>query len=169
MFHEDWRSLDRSSRHKKWAPIMQIPSTVSIWLSEQAWPIALVFLLIAGILVSLYVSARNRRVKMNEVRSGVNEDTFVRAMEIDGFDHMIARTTYRYLQEKQNVSFPIHSDDLLDEDLGLGGDDVDESVEELLGECGRLYQPGLQHMPIVTVEDLVRFLQASPRLSEMAA
>ncbi len=148
---------------------MQIPSTLSIWLSEQAWPIALIAVIIAGILFSLYWSARNRRVTMNETRSGVNEDTFVRALEVDGFDHMIARTTYRYLQEKQNVSFPIHSDDLLDEDLGLDSADVEESMQDLLNETNRLFQPGLRHMPIVTVEDLVRFVQASPRLSELAA
>ncbi len=125
--------------------------------------------ILAFVLISLYVSARNRRVKMNEVRSGVNEDTFVDALEIDGFDRGIARSTYRYLQEKQNVSFPIHCDDLLDEDLGLGSADVKETVQDLLAETERLYQPGLQHMPIMTVEDLVRFIQASPRISELAA
>ena len=148
---------------------MQTPSTIQIWLSQQAWPLALITLMIAFVLISLYISARNRRVKMNESRSGVNEDTFVNALEIDGFDRNISRSTYRYLQETQNVSFPIHSDDLLDEDLGLDSEDVEESVQDLLATTERLYQPGLKHMPIVTVEDLVRFLQASPRLSELAA
>ena len=148
---------------------MQIPSTFSIWLSEQAWPLAIIAVILALVLFSLYWSARSRRVKMNEARSGVNEDTFVNALDVDGFDRNIARTTYRYLQEKQNVSFPIHSDDLLDEDLGLDSADVEESMQDLLAATERLFQPGLQHMPIVTVEDLVRFIQASPRLSELAA
>ena len=106
---------------------------------------------------------------MNEARSHVNEDTFVNSLIGYGFDPMIARTTYRYLQEKQNVSFPIESSDLLDEDLGLDLADLDQSVNEILTLTGRLHQPGLRHQPIVTVEDLVRFVQASPRLATMAA
>ena len=148
---------------------MQIPNTLSIWLSEQFWPLVTIAVVLALVLFSLYVSARSRRVRMNESRSGINEDTFVTGLEVDGFDRAIARTTYRYLQEKQNVSFPIHSDDLLDEDLGLDNADVQESMLDLLAATGRLFQPGLQHMPIITVEDLVRFVQASPRLSELAA
>ena len=106
---------------------------------------------------------------MNEMRSGANEDTFVNSLLAYGFDSKIARTTYRYLQEKQNVSFPIEAGDLLDEDLGLGSEDVDETLIALLRENDRLHQPGIVLSPIVTVEDLVRFVQASPRLSELAA
>ena len=69
-------------------------------------PFALIVLLLAFVMVVLYVSARNRRMKMNEERSGVNEDTFVSFLATYGFDANIARTTYRYLQEKQRVSFP---------------------------------------------------------------
>ena len=148
---------------------MQIPSTLSIWLSQQAWPLAIIAVLLAFVVTTLYVSARQRRVRMNQVRSGVNEDTFVESLEVDGFDRNLARSTYRYLQQRQNVHFPIHAGDDLDEDLGLDSEDVDQTIRELLAETERLYQPGLKHMPIVTVEDLVRFLQASPRLSQLAA
>ena len=117
----------------------------------------------------LYWSARSRRMRMNEVRSGANEDTFVNSLVRFGFDPVISRTTYRYLQETQRVSFPIEANDLLDEDLGLDITDIEESVRDLMGATQRLYQPGLQHEPLVTVEDLVRFIQASPRLSELAA
>ena len=148
---------------------MQTPSNMSIWLSEQAMPLALIVLLLAFVLMVLYLSARNRRTKMNEERSGVSEDTFVSFLGTYGFDSHIARTTYRYLQEKQNVSFPIQASDLLDEDLGLDSEDIKESVLDLLAINQRLHQPGLYHSPLVTVEDLVRFIQASPRLSELAA
>jgi hypothetical protein len=106
---------------------------------------------------------------MNEARSGVSEDTFVNSLLIYGFDPMIARTTFRYLQEKQRVSFPIEATDQLDEDLGLGLEDVEESVHDILKMTDRVYQAGLKHTPIVTVEDLVRLIQASPRTSAMAA
>ncbi len=117
----------------------------------------------------LFLSARSRRMKMNEERSGVSEDTFVGFLSTYGFDSKIARSTYRYLQDKQNVSFPIQAEDLLDEDLGLDSEDIEESVRDLLAINQRLHQPGLHHEPLVTVEDLVRFLQKSPRLTQLAA
>jgi hypothetical protein len=148
---------------------MQTPDTTSIWLSEQAMPFALIVLLLAFVMTVLYLSARNRRAKMNEERSGVNEDTFVSFLSTYGFDANIARSTYRYLQEKQRVSFPIQASDLLDEDLGLDSEDIKESMHDLLRINHRLHQPGIYLSPLVTVEDLVRFVQASPRLSELAA
>ena len=148
---------------------MQIPSTVGIWLSEQALPLAIIVALLAFVMIVLFVSARSRKAKMNLARSGANEDTFVNSLLIYGFDPAIARTTFRYLQEKQRVSFPIEATDQLDEDLGLGLSDVDESIRDLLKLTERIYQPGLKHAPLVTVEDLVRLIQASPRRSELAA
>jgi hypothetical protein len=148
---------------------MQIPTDPWIWFKEQAGPLAIIVALLAFVMVVLYVSARSRREKMIRERSGVNEDTFVHSLSIYGFDATIARTTFRYLQEKQNVSFPIEATDQLDEDLGLDLGDVEESLRDILQLTGRLYQPGLKHNPLVTVEDLVRLVQASPRLSELAA
>jgi len=148
---------------------MQTPSTVSIWLSEQAGPLALIAAFLALVMIVLFVSARRRRTRMNEARSGLTEDTFVESLIGYGFDPVIARTTYSYLQDVQNVAFPIQASDLLDEDLGLDLDDVEESIIDILALTGRLHQRGLRHTPIVTVEDLVRFIQASPRFSELAA
>jgi hypothetical protein len=148
---------------------MQTPSTLSIWLSEQALPLAIIVFLLAFVMIVLSVSARNRRVRLNEARSGTNEDTFVDSLIVYGFDPEISRTVYRYLQEKQNVHFPIEATDLLDEDLGLDMVDLDETVRDVFQLTRRRYQPGLRHTPLVTVEDLVRFVQASPRLVEQAA
>jgi len=148
---------------------MQTPSTTWIWLSEQAVPLAIIVALLGLGLIVLSISARARTARMKAARSGINEDTFVHSMLLYGFDPIISRTTFRYLQEKQNVGFPIEPTDMLDEDLGLGLSDVDESLQDVLRLTGRLHQPGLKDAPLVTVEDLVRLVQASPRLSEMAA
>ena len=148
---------------------MQTPSTTWIWLSEQAVPLAIIVAFIALVFIALYTSARSRQRRMNETRSHINEDTFVHSLLVHGFDPVISRTTFRYMQEKQRVRFPIEATDHLDEDLGLGLSDVEESVHDILRLTGRLYQPGLQDAPLVTVEDLVRLIQASPRLSELAA
>jgi hypothetical protein len=106
---------------------------------------------------------------MNEARSGTNEDTFVDSLIVYGFDPEISRTVYRYLQERQNVHFPIEATDLLDEDLGLDVADLEQTQREVFELTRRLYQPGLRHTPLVTVEDLVRFIQASPRLQTQQA
>jgi hypothetical protein len=148
---------------------LQTPSTVPIWLSEQALPLAVILVLLALVMIVLSVSARNRRVRLNKSRAGTNEDTFVEAMVVDGFDPQISRAVYTYLQEQQNVHFPIESTDLLDEDLGLDLVDLDETIRDVLQLTRREYRPGLRHTPLVTVEDLVRFIQASPRLVERAA
>ncbi len=146
---------------------MQVPSSLSIWLTEQAGLLAPIVALLAAILLVLYLSARYRTLKMNAARSGLNEDTFVHSMLPYGFDPFVTRTTYRYLQ--QHVTFPIKSSDLLDEDFGLDLHDLHLSIIAILVLTGRLHQPGLQHRPIATVEDLVRFIQASPRIAELAA
>jgi hypothetical protein len=148
---------------------MQTPSTLSIWLSEQAVPLAIILVLAALVMIVLSVSARNRRVRLNQARAGTNEDTFVESLGVYGFDPQISRAVYSYLQEKQNVHFPIEATDLLDEDLGLDLVDLEETVRDVLQLTRRQYQPGLRHEPLVTVEDLVRFIQASPRLIERAA
>jgi len=148
---------------------METPSTMFVWLSEQAGPLIIIGCLIAFIVIVLYLSARSRRRAMNEQRAGSNEYTFVNHLAAYGFDANIARLTYQYLQDKQRISFPIEASDTLDEDLGLGQDDVAETVQDLLVLIERENAPGLLHMPLITVEDLVRFLQASPRKNEMAA
>ncbi len=148
---------------------MQTPSTLSIWLSEQALPLAIIVVLLAFVMIVLTVSARNRRIRLNQARSGTNEDTFVDSLVVYGFDPEISRTVYRYLQDQQNVHFPIEATDMLDEDLGLDLVDLDETVRDVLQLTRRRYQPGLRHTPLVTVEDLIKFVQASPRQVDLAA
>lgn len=148
---------------------LQTPSTLSIWLSEQALPLIIIAAAIALILIVLAVSAQSRKRRMNRVRSDVTEQTFIQELAAFGFDAQVSGTTYRYLQNNQNIYFPIQAFDLLDEDLGLDHDDVEQTIQELLQLNGRRYMPGLKHTPLVNVEDLVRFIQASPRRSNVAA
>jgi hypothetical protein len=148
---------------------MQTPNDLSVWLGEQALPFALILLLIAFVMTVLVLSARSRRRRMNEERSGITQDSFVRSLATYGFDPSIARATYEYLQDKQRISFPIQATDALDEDLGLDSEDIQESMLDLLAITRRQHQPGLYHQPMVTVEDLVRFIQASPRVAQLAA
>jgi len=119
----------------------------------------------AGFLI-LYLSARRRRTEMVRDRAGITEKSFVSHMAAYDFDTNISANTYQYLQEVQLVDFPILPSDALDEDLGLDSEDVKETVRDLLTRTGRAFRPGILTAPIVTVEDLVRYLQASPRQEE---
>ena len=85
-----------------------------------------------------------------------------------GFDLEIARATYLYLQQEQGVAFPIDPRDDLDRDLGLDAEAVEQTLRDLLDRTAREYLPGLLESPLVTVVDLVRHIQASPRREAVA-
>jgi hypothetical protein len=148
---------------------MVTPDTLSIWLKEQALPVGIVLILIGLALLALKISASRRRTVLSRERHGVTEQTFVEHLAQYNFDPVITGTAYRYLQEVQGIQFPILPSDLLDEDLGLDHDDLEQTISELLQSLQRQESPGLRYTPVVTVEDLVRHLQASPRRSRQAA
>lgn len=145
---------------------MSTLSTLERWLGEQIVPVFFIgFALLMGLAI-VYFSAQSRRAALVRDRSGRTEETFAEYLAAYGFDVEIARMTYRYLQDVQRVAFPIDPRDDLDRDLGLDGDEVKRTVRDLLDESGREYLPGLLESPLVTVVDLVRYIQASPRRME---
>jgi acyl carrier protein len=148
---------------------MVTPDTLTIWLREQAWPIGIILGAILLAFLVLKISASRRRDVLARERQGITESTFAEHLQRYGFDPVIAAATYRYLQEVQLVKFPILPGDQLDEDLGLDSEDISQTVREMTNALGRQYNPGLLHKPLVTVEDLVRMLQASPRRAEVSA
>jgi hypothetical protein len=141
--------------------------TTQQWLGEQIVPVFFIgFAILMGIAM-VYLSAQSRRSSLTRDRSGLTADTFAESLVAYGFDPEIARTAYVYLQQVQQVAFPIDPRDDLDRDLGLDGEDVKRTVRGLLAETGREYLPGLLNSPLVTVVDLVRYIQASPRREVM--
>jgi hypothetical protein len=144
---------------------MSGPDTLSSWLREQAWPIIFVLIAVGLVYLLLKLSSHSRIQKLIEQRKSATEQTFTEGLQRFGFDPAIATATYRYLQQVQQVRFPILPEDALDEDLGLGLEDVEQTVQELGLALNRQEAPGLRFSPLVTVEDLVRLLQASPRTS----
>jgi hypothetical protein len=141
--------------------------TTQQWLGEQIVPVFFIgFAILMGIAM-VYLSAQSRRSSLTRDRSGLTADTFAESLAAYGFDPEIARTAYVYLQQVQQVAFPIDPRDDLDRDLGLDGEDVKLTVRDLLAETGREYLPGLLNSPLVTVVDLVRYIQASPRREVM--
>jgi hypothetical protein len=133
------------------------------WLGDQIVPLFFVgFAILMGFGL-LYFSAQGRKAALKRDRSGRSEQSFVEFLAPYGFDPEIAGATYRYLQERQRVAFPILPTDDLDRDLGLDENEVKTTVRDLLSEMGREYLPGLLDSPLVTVVDVVRCIQASPR------
>ena len=99
-------------------------TTLQQWLGEQIVPLVFIgFAVLMGFAL-LYFSAQSRRSALTRDRSGRTEETFVEFLAPYGFDPEIARATYRYLQERQQVAFPILPTDDLDRDLGLNEDEV---------------------------------------------
>ncbi|MDE1163619.1 MAG: hypothetical protein PW792_16970 [Acidobacteriaceae bacterium] len=142
---------------------MVTPTDLSIWLNQQAWPIAIIAAIVLFTYVALKLSSRKRIQTLAKQREGVTDHTFAEFLAQYGFDQTLSASTFRYLQQVQNVGFPILPTDMLDEDLGLGHDDVEQTVRDLTEALGRERHPGLLQTPLTTVEDLIRLLQASPR------
>jgi hypothetical protein len=144
---------------------MIAPDSLSVWLEEQAWCAGLIAFSIAAGLLLLKLSAQRRIRVLSRRRKRWTEYSFVDHLERFDFDPLIAGATYRYLQHVQGIRFPLLPSDKLDEDLGLDCDDQAETVRELLLALRREELPGLRYEPLLTVEDLMRLLQASPRWS----
>lgn len=131
---------------------------------HQVWPIGLFLGAIAASVLLLRLSAWSRERNLRRKRSGLSQESFTAWLQQYGFDPVITSSTYRYLQEVQLVSFPILPGDKLDQDLGLDADEISQAVRDLTIALRREFSPGLRPTPLVTVEDLIRFLQASPRI-----
>lgn len=139
------------------------------WLAHHAWPLWLLVAVVILCVVLLRVSVWMRERRLRRMRAGVTQETFTAQLEQYGFDPVITSSTFRYMREVQLVPFPVLPGDDLEEDLGLAPEDVDQAVRDLTTALRREYSPGLQPTPLVTVEDLIRLLQASPRVLKTGA
>lgn len=142
---------------------MASSSPFSLNLQEQIIPILGVALCVVFAFLLLKWVANRRHRALAREREGIDELTFAESLGRRGFDPVIARSTYRYLQDVQGVRFPILPADDLDQDLGLDSEDLNQTLADLTSALGRRLNAALLHTPLITVEDLVRILQASPR------
>lgn len=138
--------------------------SIPAWLGHRAWPLWLLLAVVVGCLLLLRLSAWLREHRLRRRRAGVNQETFTAQLEQYGFDPVITGSTFRYLREVQLVPFPVLPGDDLAKDLGLTPEEIDQTIRDLTLGLRREYSPGLQPTPLVTVEDLIRALQASPRI-----
>jgi len=139
-------------------------NSITAWLGHHAWPLWLLLALAVLCILLLQLSAWSRERGLRRKRAGITQETFTAQLQQYGFDPVITASTFRYLREVQLIPFPVLPGDDLEKDLGLSPEDVDESVRNLSAALRREYMPGMQPTPLVTVEDLIRLLQASPRV-----
>jgi len=139
-------------------------TSITAWLGHHAWPIWLLVAVVAVCIVLLRVSAWSRERRLRHKRAGVTHETFTAQLQQYGFDPVITSSAFRYLREVQLVPFPVLPGDDLEDDLGLTPEEIDQTVRDLSTALRREYSPGLQPTPLVTVEDLIRLLQAEPRI-----
>jgi len=141
---------------------MQTTDTLHVWLADQALPFGLLLAFLVGGLLVVFVSGVMRKSRLAYSRAGRDEASFVHEMLSLGYDLHICRTAYAYLQHEHHISFPILPEDRLDMDLGLGDTDVTDMVNHLLETNGRERTFGQIYTPLLTVQDIVRQVQALP-------
>jgi len=127
------------------------------------------FLILAGGLcfglVVLFLSGVTRQRRLLSARRGEDVESFVLYLASFGFDAGISRSTYEYLVSEEAVVFPVHHTDRLDRDLHISDDEVSRMVDNLLRINDRVAVPGIRPVFFVTVEDVLRHIQASPMAS----
>jgi len=143
-------------------------SFIPAWLSHHVWLWSLGALVVVCVLL-LRLSAWAREYRLRRKRAGVTQQTFTAQLQQYGFDPVITSATFRYMREVQLVPFPVLPGDDLEKDLGLAPEDVNQAVRDLSIALRREYSPGRQPLPLVTIEDLIRLLQASPRIVRTGA
>jgi hypothetical protein len=136
---------------------------------------ALAALAVCGEVVSRH-RANRHFARLLHARHGESICHFARSIDCRRVDTWVVRAVYEELQDHlscQGVPLPVRAADRLRQDLRIDDDDLDLSlVPDMAGRAGR----GLESTPsnpffgqVVTVGDLVHFLNAQPRLQATAA
>lgn len=136
--------------------------TLDDFLRGPALGLFLLGVVVAACLGTLFFSGVIRHRRMASARKGEDIDTFVLHLASYGFDPTLAREIYTYLTTEEDVAFPIRHTDRFDEDLRVSEEEVHRLIAHLLRCSRREALPGMRHMPLVTVEDALRFVQACP-------
>ena len=128
----------------------------------------LVVAMVAG-LAAFVLHATSFRRGLRKAK-GVSEQNFAEYLRGYGFDPRVAATTYQYLEEIQDVRFPILPGDTLDWDLGLDEQRIEQAVLALSARLGRENRAAaLAFSQPLTVQDLIRMVQDAPLADQRVA
>lgn len=149
-----------------------------VWLIWR-WPLPTLAASIGLAVVSLVQSRRlkNRLQTLAEARGGESICTFARTIPVRELDSWVVRAVFEQLQKHLTLvhdfkAFPLRPSDRLFEDLKIDPDDLDEElVEEIAQRTSRSLNDcrvNPYYGKVVTIEDLVRFFCAQPRVAPLA-
>lgn len=147
---------------------MAVSPQVDSWLYRHA--LVLVALGCMSVMACLYILSKERKARRSTgARTDSSARSFAKLLESNGFDPAIALATYWYLQETQGRRFPILPSDQLERDLCLSAEEIEHTLLALMALLGRKPALGWHRQAVVTVEDLIRVLQASTEQSATMA
>jgi hypothetical protein len=118
--------------------------------------------------VVLTICGRIRLKRIAASRAGETFETFRSSFEADEAKPEILRVVHGKFQawvSGEVSGFPVRADDNIADIYGMVDEDLDDTILEILAECGRQSPPDeeLRRMtPLVTVRDLVLFVASSP-------
>jgi len=149
-----------------WGQVAHFFDQPTHWILNDGWSVGvfLVFLAVSGITVFCAAKDRNKRILMS--RAGYTVENFLAEMEAAGHDVQVARTVYQFIQGTYRVGFPIQPGDDLYLMLGITDASVWRAMPALLQATGREPRIGRLLKPIVTVQELVHFVEVAPMVSE---
>ncbi|MHB1702305.1 MAG: hypothetical protein ACYCSN_19665 [Acidobacteriaceae bacterium] len=136
------------------------------WLQGMMTPLGILIGIALVAWAGLYFLSKAHAWRLARERVDYDEDTFARDMAQQGLDPLLARSVYAYLRDVQKIAFPMMPEDTLDERLGIADRDLEDTILQCLLDAGREARPGLTVLPPATLEDLVRYVQDSPRLAD---
>jgi len=119
-----------------------------------------------GVVVSILANRRFKRLK--EERKEESICTFARALPARDYDTWVVRAVYEELARM--VPVPLRPLDLLDEDLGIDGLDLDDTARVISHRCGRSLGDTKKNPMwgrVKTVEDVVLFLENQPKTANL--
>ncbi len=93
---------------------------------------------------------------------GSDRSTFMAHFAGDALDVAVLEHVYEYLERWNGGSFPVRPDDDISDVYGIVDEDLDDLVLESARACGCRVptKESVRGMPLRTVENLIRLLQA---------
>jgi len=158
-------------------PVTSWPATVIRWavmlglVTSPAWrwptwgwlvPVGLPLLI--GYII---VDSRFQVAPLQRERAGLSICDFARSFPRRDVDTWVIRAVWRKLA----LTYPLRADDRLEDDLGMDDVDMDFDWDRVARNCGRSLEHPQQnpyYCKVVTLRDLVLFLNAQPRLRPAA-
>ncbi|MBS0208212.1 MAG: hypothetical protein JSS27_04585 [Planctomycetes bacterium] len=120
---------------------------------------------------TIWIRVRTRRTALS--RSGENFDTFRAAFAPHEPPQEVLLAVYAELQRwcaDAAATFPIRADDDIGRIYGMVDEDLDETIQKVIADCGRQFPPDeqlVQVRPVVTVRDLVGLVANCPSISAL--